>query len=80
MGPHVLVQSSLLAEGLVAFAALVRLLLQRQTRAHTHTQADTLLLKRALHVLVHSTTIHDTKPRLKIRVHCGAQKSDDTHT
>lgn len=41
VGPHVLVQSSFLAEGLVALAALIRLLLQRQTRTHR-------ILKRAL--------------------------------
>lgn len=35
VGPHVLVQSPFLAEGLVTLAALIRLLLQQQTHSHS---------------------------------------------
>lgn len=34
VGPHVLVQSPFLAEGLVTLAALIRLLLQQHTHIH----------------------------------------------
>lgn len=58
VGPHVLVQSSFLAEGLIALAALIRLLLQRHTR--------TTDLKRALDLSVCSRTTHKTaRPKLE---------------
>lgn len=84
VGPHVLVQSSFLAEGLIALAALIRLLLQRHT--HTHN----LDLKRALDLSVCSRTTHKNstspvgthmdKTWWGIHVHCVAYIWVMTHT